>query len=276
MRANYLAAGAVDVAVDTGDAELLDALRRQWDRTIARRTYITGGQGSHHQDEAFGDDWELPPDRAYSETCAGIGSVMFAWRLLLADGDARYADLIERTLYNVVATSPSDDGRVVLLRQHPPPAGARHPRRPRRDLAARVLVAARAVVRGVVLPAERRAHAREPRLLRRDRRRRRACSCTSTRRPRCGRRSPTDGASPSTSTTHYPEDGLVRVSIVDGTAGEWTLGAARAGMGRGRSGAGDDRRRARRSRMPRPACTRSPATSARATRSSSSCRWRLG
>ena len=43
--------------------------------------------GSHHQDEAFGDDFELPPDRAYSETCAGIGSIMFSWRLLLADGD---------------------------------------------------------------------------------------------------------------------------------------------------------------------------------------------
>ncbi|MFK4837342.1 glycoside hydrolase family 127 protein [Microbacterium sp. ZW T2_14] len=111
VRANYLAAGAADVAVDTGDDELLDALRGQWDRTVARRTYITGGQGSHHQDEAFGEDWELPADRAYSETCAGVGSVMFSWRLLLAGGDPRHADLIERTLYNVVATSPAPDGR---------------------------------------------------------------------------------------------------------------------------------------------------------------------
>ncbi len=110
VRANYLSAAAVDVAVESGDDELLDALRRQWERTIARRTYITGGQGSHHQDEAFGDDWELPADRAYSETCAGIGSIMFASRLLLADGDPRYADLVERTLYNVVATSPSAEG----------------------------------------------------------------------------------------------------------------------------------------------------------------------
>ena len=111
VRANYLAAGAADVAVDTDDDELLDALRRQWDRTVARRTYITGGQGSHHQDEAFGEDWELPADRAYSETCAGVGSIMFSWRLLLADADPRHADLIERTLYNVVATSPAPDGR---------------------------------------------------------------------------------------------------------------------------------------------------------------------
>ncbi|KAA9084127.1 glycoside hydrolase family 127 protein [Microbacterium radiodurans] len=111
VRANYLAAGAVDVAVDAGDDELLGSLRRQWARTRGRRTYITGGQGSHHQDEAFGDDFELPPDRAYSETCAGIASIMFSWRLLLAEGDAAYADLIERTLYNVVATSPAADGR---------------------------------------------------------------------------------------------------------------------------------------------------------------------
>lgn len=111
VRANYLASGATDVAIEKSDAELLDALRGQWDRTVERRTYVTGGQGSHHQDEAFGDDWELPPDRAYSETCASIGSIMFSWRLLLATGDVRQADLIERTLFNVVATSPADDGR---------------------------------------------------------------------------------------------------------------------------------------------------------------------
>jgi hypothetical protein len=111
VRAVYLAAGAVDVAVERGDDELLAAVIRQWENTIARRTYVTGGMGSQHTGEAFGDDFALPPDRAYSETCAGVGSVMLAWRLLLATGEARFADLIERTLYNVVATSPSPDGR---------------------------------------------------------------------------------------------------------------------------------------------------------------------
>ena len=111
VRAVYLSAGATDVAVETDDADLLAALRRQWDATVARRTYLTGGMGSRHQDEAFGEDFVLPADRAYSETCAGVGSIMFSWRLLLASGDARYADLIERTLYNVVATSPSRDGK---------------------------------------------------------------------------------------------------------------------------------------------------------------------
>lgn len=111
VRANYLASGATDVAIERSDAGLLDALRSQWDRTVERRTYVTGGQGSHHQDEAFGADWELPSDRAYSETCAGVGSIMFSWRLLLATGETQHADLIERTLFNVVATSPAPDGR---------------------------------------------------------------------------------------------------------------------------------------------------------------------
>jgi uncharacterized protein len=110
VRANYLAAGAVDVAVESDDDGLLEALAAQWANTVARRTYLTGGQGAHHLDEAFGSDWALPPDRSYSETCAGVASIMFSWRLLLRTGQVRYADLIERTLFNVVATSPSADG----------------------------------------------------------------------------------------------------------------------------------------------------------------------
>ncbi|MCD7441027.1 glycoside hydrolase family 127 protein [Streptomyces lincolnensis] len=111
VRALYLAAGAVDVAVETGDDDLLAAVVRQWERTVARRTHLTGGMGSHHRDESFGDDFVLPPDRAYSETCAAVASVMLSWRLLLATGEPRFADLAERTLFNVVATSPAEDGR---------------------------------------------------------------------------------------------------------------------------------------------------------------------
>src|SRR5690606_24653993 len=107
----YLAAGALDAAVDLGDEELAAAVAEQWRRSVERRTYLTGGMGSRHQDEGFGDDWELPADRAYCETCAGIASVMVSWRLYLATGDVHYADLIERTLFNVVATSPREDGR---------------------------------------------------------------------------------------------------------------------------------------------------------------------
>ncbi|WP_291379153.1 beta-L-arabinofuranosidase domain-containing protein [Demequina sp.] len=111
VRALYLAAGALDVAVDTDDVALKNAVARQWENTVARRTYITGGIGSHHRDESFGADFELPPDRAYSETCAGIASIMLSWRLLLATGEARYADHIERTLLNNVLASPRADGR---------------------------------------------------------------------------------------------------------------------------------------------------------------------
>jgi DUF1680 family protein len=111
VRALYLSAGAVDVAVETGDAALLGAVRGQWDRTLARRTYLTGGMGARHRDEAFGDDFELPPDRAYAETCAAIASVMVAHRLLLATGEPAYADVIERTLFNAVVCAVREDGR---------------------------------------------------------------------------------------------------------------------------------------------------------------------
>ncbi len=111
VRALYLASGVVDVAVETGDQELLKAVEAQWERTVARRTHLTGGMGSRHADESYGEDYELPPDRAYNETCASIASVMLAHRLLLATGDVRYADLTERTLYNMLATGVALDGR---------------------------------------------------------------------------------------------------------------------------------------------------------------------
>ncbi|PRY16764.1 glycoside hydrolase family 127 protein [Kineococcus rhizosphaerae] len=100
VRAVYLTAGAADVAAETGDAELLAALVRQWEGMLASKTYVTGGIGSRWDWEQFGDHYELGPDRAYAETCAAIGSVQWTWRMLLATGDARYADLVERTLYN--------------------------------------------------------------------------------------------------------------------------------------------------------------------------------
>ncbi|WP_433376648.1 glycoside hydrolase family 127 protein [Actinoplanes sp. CA-142083] len=102
VRQLYLDCGAVDVAVELGDDRLLAAVRRRWDDMMRTRTYLTGGMGSRHRDEAFGDPYELPPDRAYAETCAAIASVMLAWRLLLATGDVGYADTIERTMFNGV------------------------------------------------------------------------------------------------------------------------------------------------------------------------------
>jgi len=110
VRQLYLDCGAVDVATELGDASLLDAVHRRWRDMIATRTYLTGGVGSHHVDEAFGDPFELPPDRAYAETCGAIASVMLAWRLLLATGDPECAHVIERTIYNGVLAGVSLDG----------------------------------------------------------------------------------------------------------------------------------------------------------------------
>lgn len=110
VRALYLASAAVDLAVEDEDDELLSRMDSQVLTTLARRTYITGGMGARHEGESFGADWELPPDGAYCETCAGVGSVMVNQRLLLATGDANHADAVERTLYNIIATSPANDG----------------------------------------------------------------------------------------------------------------------------------------------------------------------
>jgi hypothetical protein len=111
VRQLYLEAGVVDVAVETGDAELLAASERIWDDLFATKTYLTGAHGSRHRDEAIGDAYELPSDRAYAETCAAIASFHWNWRLLLATGRPRYADEMERVLYNAIAVSTAVDGR---------------------------------------------------------------------------------------------------------------------------------------------------------------------
>ncbi len=110
VRALYLHAGAIDIAVETGDDDFLAVLRAQFDRTLATKTYITGGMGSRHSGEAFGEEHELPNDRAYAETCAAVAAIHVAWRLLLATGDASYADYIETALYNTVLSAPSVTG----------------------------------------------------------------------------------------------------------------------------------------------------------------------
>src|SRR5690625_508426 len=130
VRALYLTAGAVDAAVEREDGPLLEAVQRQMARTVARRTYLTGGMGAHHEGEAFGEDFELPADRAYSETCAGVGAAMVAHRLLLATGAGEHADLVERVLYNVVSTSLAEDGKAFFY------TNTLHQRTPGRQTAA--------------------------------------------------------------------------------------------------------------------------------------------
>jgi DUF1680 family protein len=110
VRQLYLDCGAVEVAVELGDEDLLAAVERRWRDLVETRTYLTGGMGSRHRDESFGDPYELPPDRAYAETCAAIAAVMLGWRLLLATGGAGYADAVERFLYNGVLPGMSLTG----------------------------------------------------------------------------------------------------------------------------------------------------------------------
>jgi DUF1680 family protein len=111
VRALYLAAGVVDLYAETGDQALLEATLSQWQDLVSAKTYLTGGVGSRHEGEAIGESYELPPDRAYCETCAAIASIMWNWRLLLVTGESRFADLIERTLYNGFLSGISLDGR---------------------------------------------------------------------------------------------------------------------------------------------------------------------
>ena len=148
VRQLYLLAGVADVYAETGDASLLEAAERLWAEMVATKTYLTGGIGAHHTDEAFGDPYELPNERSYCETCAAIASIMFSWRMLMITGEARYADLIERTLYNGFLAGLSLDGQQLHLRQ--PAAGPRRPpgTRRRRRL--------RAGSRGSAAPAARR------------------------------------------------------------------------------------------------------------------------
>ncbi|MET2717992.1 beta-L-arabinofuranosidase domain-containing protein [Streptomyces harbinensis] len=110
VRQLYLLAGAADLATETGEGELREALERLWSAMVSGKTYLTGGVGARYEGEAFGDAYELPPDRAYAETCAAIASVQFGWRMALLTGESRYSDLIERTLYNGFLSGVGLDG----------------------------------------------------------------------------------------------------------------------------------------------------------------------
>lgn len=110
VRALYLLSGMIDVARETGDAALLDAAKRLFDNTTQKRMYITGAIGSTHHGEAFTFDYDLPPDTAYAETCASIALIFAAARLMRLEVDGRYADVIERALYNTCLAGMALDG----------------------------------------------------------------------------------------------------------------------------------------------------------------------
>lgn len=110
VRQLYLCAGVTDLFLETGEQDLLETVDAQWRDMVERKLYVTGGAGQRYDGEVFGEAYELPPDRCYCETCAAVASVFWNWRMLLATGEARFADLIERTLYNAFLASYGQDG----------------------------------------------------------------------------------------------------------------------------------------------------------------------
>ncbi len=110
VRATYLYSGMADIAGEMGDQSLLAACERIWDDLTLRKMYLTGGIGSTRDNEGFTEAYDLPNDTAYAETCAAIGLVFWAQRMLRLSGDGRYADVMERALYNGVISGVSLDG----------------------------------------------------------------------------------------------------------------------------------------------------------------------
>ncbi len=131
VRAVYLNAGAADLLAEEDDPRLRTALDRMWVNMTARRSYVSGGIGSRWEGEAFGRNYELPNARAYTESCAAIGAVMWAWRMLMlgAEDNTRFADWIEHTLYNAMLPGLSLDGQSYFY-QNPLADGGDHRRSP--------------------------------------------------------------------------------------------------------------------------------------------------
>ncbi|MFO8017467.1 MAG: glycoside hydrolase family 127 protein [Promethearchaeia archaeon] len=110
VRALYLYCGMADLYAETGEEELLKALELIWLKMTKAQMYITGGTGTVKSTEGFGKDFALDPADSYSETCAAIGNLMWNWRMLQITGKTKYAELIERLLYNAVLVGQSIDG----------------------------------------------------------------------------------------------------------------------------------------------------------------------
>ena len=111
VRAVYMYSGMADVARETGDKTLFDACCRLWKDLTGRQMYITGGIGSSHYGEAFTFGYDLPNNTMYTETCASIGLVFFAQRMLRAEQKSQYADVMEQALYNGIISGMSVDGK---------------------------------------------------------------------------------------------------------------------------------------------------------------------
>jgi DUF1680 family protein len=107
VRAMYLYAAVTDVAALTNNDAFANAADRLWQDVVRKRLYLTGGVGARGTTESFGEDYELPNLRAYTETCASVGNDLWNQRMFLLHGDGKYIDLFERVLYNGVLAGVS-------------------------------------------------------------------------------------------------------------------------------------------------------------------------
>ncbi len=110
VRHVYLCCGAADVVLENGNSGYRQGLENLWQSFVGSQMYVTGGAGSRYEGEAFGAKYELPNDRAYTETCAAIGSVMWQFRMLHLTGEHRFADVMEHTIINAVLPGLALDG----------------------------------------------------------------------------------------------------------------------------------------------------------------------
>jgi DUF1680 family protein len=116
VRAMYASSGATDYYAETGDPQYKKALDTLWTDLTLHKMYVTGGVGSRSDGEAFGDAYELPNAQAYTESCAAIGNMMWNFRMLAISGEAKYADVMERALYNGINSGMSLDGTLYCYR----------------------------------------------------------------------------------------------------------------------------------------------------------------
>ncbi|HVN47812.1 MAG TPA: glycoside hydrolase family 127 protein [Bacteroidota bacterium] len=111
VRAVYMYAGMTDIAALYADSTYLHAVKKIWENMVGKKIYLTGGIGAKHEGESLGNDYELPNLTAYGETCASIGNVYWNTRMFMVSGDAKYFDVIERSLYNGLISGISLDGK---------------------------------------------------------------------------------------------------------------------------------------------------------------------
>ena len=116
VRAMYASSGGTDYYSETGDAAYWKTLQTLWSDLTTHKMYITGGVGSRASGESFGNAYELPNEEAYGESCAAIGNMMWNYRMLQVTGDSKYADVMERALYNGINSGVSLSGTLYCYR----------------------------------------------------------------------------------------------------------------------------------------------------------------